>query len=65
MFKALAAGGLLFSPLVIIVPGAFLLTAATRFLLHKLNLHQHIWKPAWFEMGLFVCYVALITYLGK
>ncbi|MFM2481221.1 DUF1656 domain-containing protein [Celerinatantimonas sp. YJH-8] len=63
MLEELALGGLLFSPLIVFAPVAFLLAIVTRLILHKLNLHQKIWKVAWFEVSLFVCYLALVVYL--
>ncbi len=62
MLHELALGGLLFSPLVVFAFCAFLLTMATRLLLFKLALRQHIWKDAWFDVSLFVCYLALLVY---
>ncbi|MEI8621088.1 DUF1656 domain-containing protein [Pseudoalteromonas sp. B129b] len=35
----------------------------TRFALHRLDWHDRIWKVAWFEVSLFVCYLALAVYL--
>ncbi|WP_456294774.1 DUF1656 domain-containing protein [Vibrio sp. AK197] len=63
MFEELAFGGLLFSPLVIFMPIAFLLSWGTRVVLHKTGLYSRVWKVAWFEVGLYVCYLALVIYL--
>lgn len=64
MYQNIVFCGLLFSPLVIFLPVAFALTALTRFILFRLNLHQRIWKVAWFEVSLFVCYLALVVFLS-
>ncbi|GAA0244484.1 DUF1656 domain-containing protein [Marinomonas primoryensis] len=63
MLQAVVFGGMEFSPLVVYFPIAFLLAALTRFALHRLNWHDRIWKVAWFEVSLFVCYLALTVYL--
>ncbi|MBJ7552576.1 DUF1656 domain-containing protein [Marinomonas ostreistagni] len=63
MFKELAFGGLLFSPLVLFAPLAFILSLVTRFVLYKTGLYSKIWRVAWFEVGLYVCYLALVVYL--
>ncbi|WP_111495103.1 MULTISPECIES: DUF1656 domain-containing protein [Marinobacter] len=62
MLHELGFGGLLFSPLVVLVPLAFLMAFVTRLALHQLNLRHLIWKEAWFDVGLFVCYLALVIY---
>lgn len=54
---------MLFSPLVVLVPLAFILAAATRLALHHLELRRYIWKEAWFDVAMFVCYLAAIVYL--
>jgi len=54
---------MLFSPLVVLVPLAFILAAATRLVLHHLELRRYIWKEAWFDVAMFVCYLAAIVYL--
>lgn len=63
MLHELALGGLLFSPLLVLGLAAFLLTMVTRFLLYRFALGQFIWKDAWFEVSLFICYLALLVYL--
>ncbi|WP_336368023.1 DUF1656 domain-containing protein [Marinobacter sp. C2H3] len=63
MLHELALGGLLFSPLVAFVPVAVLLTLATRVVLHQLDLRRRIWRDAWFDVGLFVCFLSAIVYL--
>ncbi len=63
MLEELALGGLLFSPLVIFAPMAFILSWITRLVLHKSGYYQKIWKVAWFEVSLYVCYLAIIVYL--
>ncbi|MDO6442723.1 MULTISPECIES: DUF1656 domain-containing protein [unclassified Marinobacter] len=63
MLHEMSIGGMLFSPLLVIAPLAFILTAATRLLLHYLGLRRYIWKEAWFDVGVFVCYLAAIVYL--
>ncbi|MGO2355659.1 MAG: DUF1656 domain-containing protein [Marinomonas foliarum] len=63
MLQIAALGGLEFSPLVVYFPIAFLLAALTRFVLHRLDWYDRIWKVAWFEVSLFVCYLALTVYV--
>jgi len=63
MLHELGFGGLLFSPLVVLVPIAFVLSFVSRLLLHQLDLRRLIWKEAWFDVGLFVCYLAAVVYL--
>lgn len=63
MLQTVVFSGLEFSPLVIYFPIAFLLSALTRFALHRLDLHDRIWRVAWFEVSLFVCYLALTVYV--
>jgi len=53
---------MLFSPLVVLGPLAFLMTMATRWVLHRLHWRRYIWKDAWFDVGIFVCYLALTIY---
>lgn len=62
MLQELGFGGLLFSPLVLMIPMAFVLASITRLALHYLDWRQYIWKEAWFDVGLYVCYLALIIY---
>nr|WP_298942840.1 DUF1656 domain-containing protein [uncultured Psychromonas sp.] len=52
-----------FSPLVVYIPIAFMLSALTRVILHRLDWHDKIWKVAWFEISIFICYLALTVYL--
>ena len=63
MLHELGFGGMLFSPLMVLVPMAFVLSAVTRLVLHRLDLRRHIWKPAWFDVAAFVCYLAIVVYL--
>ena len=63
MMQAVVLGGLEFSPLVIYFPIAFIFSALTRFILHLLDWHDKIWKVAWFEISIFICYLALTVYL--
>ncbi|WP_339782390.1 DUF1656 domain-containing protein [uncultured Marinobacter sp.] len=63
MLHEMSVGGMLFSPLVVLVPLAFILAAATRLVLHHLELRRYIWKEAWFDVAVFVCYLAAIVYL--
>ena len=63
MLQAVVLGGLEFSPLVVYFPIAFLLTALSRFIFNRLDWHDRIWRVAWFEVSLFVCYLALTVYL--
>ncbi|MEP5230618.1 MAG: DUF1656 domain-containing protein [Alloalcanivorax sp.] len=52
-------GGMLFSPMVLLVLLALVLTLVTHLLLRQLGWHHQIWKGAWFYLSLFVCFVAL------
>ncbi|MCM0612962.1 DUF1656 domain-containing protein [Marinobacter sediminum] len=63
MLHELGFGGILFSPLVVLMPMAFILTAVTRLATHYLGLRRYIWKEAWFDVAVFVCYLAVIIYL--
>lgn len=63
MLHELGFGGMLFSPLMVLVPMAFILSAVTRLVLHRLDLRRYIWKPAWFDVAAFVCYLAIVVYL--
>ncbi|WP_158770518.1 DUF1656 domain-containing protein [Paraglaciecola sp. L1A13] len=63
MLQAVVLGGVEFSPMVVYFPIAFILTALTRFILHRLGWHDQIWKVSWFEVSMFVCYLALTVYL--
>ncbi|AXR08222.1 DUF1656 domain-containing protein [Salinimonas sediminis] len=64
MFEEVALGGMLFSPLVVLIPIAFLLSVITRLGLYKTDLYQRIWRPAWFEVALFVCYLAAVVFIA-
>ncbi len=63
MLHEMSIGGMLFSPFVALVPAAFILAAVTRLALHYLGLRSYIWKEAWFDVAVFVCYLAAIVYL--
>ena len=63
MLHEMGMGGLLFSPLVVFVPIAFCLAMLTRLVLHQMDLRRFIWKEAWFDLGLFVCFLAGVMYL--
>jgi hypothetical protein len=52
-------GGMLFSPMVLLVLLALVLTLASHLLLRQLGWHHLIWKGAWFYLSLFICFVAL------
>ncbi len=62
MLHEISIGGMLFSPILILVPAAFILAAITRLVLHYLDLRRHIWKEAWFDVAVFICYFAAIVY---
>jgi hypothetical protein len=63
MLHEISIGGMLFSPLLVMVPVAFILSAITRLILHHLDLRRYIWKEAWFDVAVFICYLAAIVYL--
>jgi len=52
-------GGMLFSPMVLLVLLALALTLVSHLLLRQLGWHNQVWKGAWFYLSLFVCFVAL------
>ena len=58
MLSELSLGGMLFSPMVVMIPLAFLLSLLTRYGLYATGLDQKLWKPPWFEVALFICYLA-------
>lgn len=60
MLHEMGIGGLLFSPLVVMILVAFLLCLAIRQVLHQLGWRRYLWREAWFDAGLFVCFLALI-----
>ncbi|WP_250461959.1 DUF1656 domain-containing protein [Microbulbifer litoralis] len=62
MLHELGFGGMLFSPMVVFVPIALALTFVSHLLLHQLDLRRLLWREAWFDVGLFVCYLALVVY---
>ncbi|MBU3023786.1 DUF1656 domain-containing protein [Aestuariibacter sp. A3R04] len=63
MLSELTLGGMLFSPMVVIIPLAFLLSLATRYLMYATGVYQKLWKATWFEVALFVCYLAGTVWL--
>ena len=64
MFEEIAFGGLLLSPLVVLIPLTFLCSVITRLVLYKTGLYLRIWKPAWFEVSLFICYLATVVFIA-
>ncbi|WP_221795341.1 DUF1656 domain-containing protein [Oceanobacter mangrovi] len=64
MLHEFSFAGMLFSPMVVFVPIAFLLYWLTQWLMHKFNLRQWIWKPAWFDLSMLVCYIGLVVWIG-
>ncbi|MDC0610700.1 DUF1656 domain-containing protein [Vibrio sp.] len=54
MFQEIAIGGLLFSPLVLFIPMALILSYLMRLVMYKTGLYSRFWKPAWIEVSLFV-----------
>ncbi|QSX34504.1 DUF1656 domain-containing protein [Shewanella avicenniae] len=61
MLEELSFGGLLFSPLLIYIPVAFVMSFVTRQVLYRSGLYQRVWKVAWFETGLYICYLAVVV----
>ncbi|MCY0967317.1 DUF1656 domain-containing protein [Parathalassolituus penaei] len=55
--------GVLFSPLVVFVPLALLMLWLTQWLMQRLNLRRWLWKPAWFDLSLLVCYLGLVVWI--
>ncbi|QPG05759.1 DUF1656 domain-containing protein [Salinimonas marina] len=64
MFEEIALGGMLFSPLVVLVPIAFLMSVITRVVLYQTGWYQRVWRPAWFEVSLFLCYLAAVVFIA-
>lgn len=62
LLQELPLGGLLFSPFVFFLLIGFVLTLATHSLIHWLSLGQW-WRNAWFDVSLFVCYLALTVFI--
>lgn len=65
MFQELALGGMLFSPLLFFMPIAFLLSVISRIVMYRSGVYEQLWKPAWVEVSLFVCYLALVVWIGS
>lgn len=65
MLHEVSFAGLLFSPLVVIIPLAFLLFWLTQKLMHRLNIRRHLWKPAWFDLAVLVCYVGALVWIWE
>ncbi|MFP3977634.1 MULTISPECIES: DUF1656 domain-containing protein [Marinobacter] len=63
MLHEMSLGGMLFSPFVLLLPLAFIMAAITRGVLHYMGLRTYIWKKAWFDVAMFVCWLAAIVYL--
>ncbi|MCW8128080.1 DUF1656 domain-containing protein [Microbulbifer halophilus] len=63
MLHELGFGGMLFSPMVVFVSIALVLTFISGLVMDQLDLRRLIWREAWFDVGLFVCYLALAVYL--
>ena len=49
--------------MVVMIPLAFVLSLLPRYALYATGLYQKLWKPPWFEVALFVCYLALTVKL--
>lgn len=64
MFNEVALGGMLFSPLVVLIPIAFGLSVITRYVLYRSGWYQRVWRPAWLEVALFVCYLAAVVFIA-
>lgn len=69
MLKEIAIGGMLFSPLVICIPLAMLLTWLLQRVLHWSGLRAWLWKDAmvkeaWFDISLFILFLALTVALA-
>ncbi|NMH61118.1 DUF1656 domain-containing protein [Alteromonas ponticola] len=65
MFQELALGGMLFSPLLLMMPLAFLMSVVTRIVMYQTGVYSQLWKPAWVEVSLYVCYLAVVVWLGS
>ncbi|WP_018984281.1 DUF1656 domain-containing protein [Salinimonas chungwhensis] len=64
MLEEVAVGGMLFSPLIVFIPIAFVFSVVTRFALFKTGTYQKLWRPAWCEVSLFVCYLAIVVLIA-
>ncbi|MCW8108146.1 DUF1656 domain-containing protein [Alteromonas ponticola] len=65
MFQELALGGMLFSPLLLMMPLAFLMSVITRIVIYQTGVYRQLWKPAWVEVSLYICYLAVVVWLGS
>ena len=63
LLQELPLAGLLFSPFILFVLVSFVLTLVTHSLIYRLALSRWIWRDAWFDVSLFVCYLALTVWI--
>ena len=64
MLTEISFAGMLFSPLVLCIPVALLLTWLARRLMHRLSIHhpfwnQIFWNEAWLDISLFILFLVL------
>ena len=64
MLTEVVLGGMLFSPLIVYLPVAFLISVVTRLTLVKAGIYQKLWRPAWCEVSLFICYLAVVVFIA-
>ncbi len=64
MLTELSFAGMLFSPLVVCIPLALFLTASTRYAVHRLDMLHWLWSEAWFDIALFISFLALAVALA-
>ncbi|MCM5704876.1 DUF1656 domain-containing protein [Larsenimonas salina] len=62
LLHELAWGGVYFSPLILFCILSFIATFIIRFVMHKTALERWVWKEAWFDVALYICILAGITY---
>ncbi|WP_027351605.1 DUF1656 domain-containing protein [Halotalea alkalilenta] len=62
--RELSWGGVFFSPMLFYAFVSLVLAAVIRALVHKSPFGRLIWQEAWFDVALFVCLLAGVTYVA-
>lgn len=60
----MAWGGVLLSPLLVFGGISLVMLLVIRFMLRDTRWGCFAWQHGWFDVALFVCLLALVTYLG-
>ncbi|OHV09703.1 DUF1656 domain-containing protein [Kushneria phosphatilytica] len=63
MLHEMSLGGIFYSPMLIFVLISLVVAALLRTLIHKSVLSRLVWQEAWFDVSLFVCVLAVVTYV--